>query len=503
MGRSCYTNHALDQFLEELLDAGIKKIVRLGSRSKSERITEDCMNLRSLAETVEATRSEKQTIWEIKSSMEEIEESMNEICQKANKLHTEACLKEHLFKKYRNLHDIFYEPEVDADGWTKARNKKDPKFKYPITTWAQSTNNGYEFKSEMTGKYLCKILGDQIFKVSARYRKLIYDHWINELQEEMAGEFLSCVRRHANYKAELDICFKEKDRRGLEGVDVIGVTTTGLATNSNLLRLLQAKVLICEEAAEVLEAHVLTALLPSVEHAILIGDHLQLRPQIATYNLSAESRKGAMYRLDESLFERLARAKASGGGGLEVACLNTQRRMHPSISELVRATLYPTLEDYPTTAEYPEVVGMRKRLFWLDHRHYEDSVANDDPTNTSKTNSWEIDMVMALVRHITRQGVYKSKDIAVLTPYLGQLRLLRKRMSQGYELILDDRDQAELELQDQMENEGQDIPENGTGGKAIETKKVVRGRLLDALRIATVDNFQVRLINADPGKSLC
>lgn len=35
----CYTNHALDSFLEDMLDAGIKDIVRVGSPSKiSERL---------------------------------------------------------------------------------------------------------------------------------------------------------------------------------------------------------------------------------------------------------------------------------------------------------------------------------------------------------------------------------------------------------------------------------------------------------------------------------
>lgn len=34
----CYTNHALDQFLESLLDKGITSIVRIGSRSKSARL---------------------------------------------------------------------------------------------------------------------------------------------------------------------------------------------------------------------------------------------------------------------------------------------------------------------------------------------------------------------------------------------------------------------------------------------------------------------------------
>jgi len=42
----CYTNHALDQFLEALLDKGIQEIVRIGSRSKSKRLEQ--YNLREL-----------------------------------------------------------------------------------------------------------------------------------------------------------------------------------------------------------------------------------------------------------------------------------------------------------------------------------------------------------------------------------------------------------------------------------------------------------------------
>ena len=34
----CFTNHALDQFLEHMLDSGENRIVRLGGRSKSDRI---------------------------------------------------------------------------------------------------------------------------------------------------------------------------------------------------------------------------------------------------------------------------------------------------------------------------------------------------------------------------------------------------------------------------------------------------------------------------------
>lgn len=41
--------------------------------------------------------------------------------------------------------------------------------------------------------------------------------------------------------------------------------------------------MLVEEAGQVLEAHVLGSLVPSVEHLILIGDPLQLRPTLNNY----------------------------------------------------------------------------------------------------------------------------------------------------------------------------------------------------------------------------
>jgi AAA domain len=59
--------------------------------------------------------------------------------------------------------------------------------------------------------------------------------------------------------------------------DVIGVTTTGSAMNFELLKKTGPKVVICEEAGEVMESHTLCTLLPTIEHAIFIGDPEQLR----------------------------------------------------------------------------------------------------------------------------------------------------------------------------------------------------------------------------------
>ena len=48
---------------------------------------------------------------------------------------------------------------------------------------------------------------------------------------------------------------------------------------------LSPRIMLVEEAGQVLEAHILGSLVPSVEHLILIGDPLQLRPTLNNYSL--------------------------------------------------------------------------------------------------------------------------------------------------------------------------------------------------------------------------
>jgi hypothetical protein len=54
----CYTNHALDDFLEGLWDVGICDIVRIGGRSRNERLAE--FNLREKAKGGKASFSREQ-----------------------------------------------------------------------------------------------------------------------------------------------------------------------------------------------------------------------------------------------------------------------------------------------------------------------------------------------------------------------------------------------------------------------------------------------------------
>lgn len=90
--------------------------------------------------------------------------------------------------------------------------------------------------------------------------------------------------------------------------------------------------------------------------------------------------------------------------------------MHSSIAELVRFTLDPHLYDSESVHDYAEVTGMRKRLFWLDHRHFEAGAEGDQIMATSNSNNYEVDMIVALVHHLIKEGTHRSNEIVILTP---------------------------------------------------------------------------------------
>ncbi|PWW74664.1 hypothetical protein C7212DRAFT_358855 [Tuber magnatum] len=409
----CYTNHALDQFLKHLLDEGVTNIVRIGSRTKHEEI--ESLSLQKVCQqSQEPTVIERREIGKNFHRLQAIGAEMNHVCLQLLSPNHPGTLKRYLEDHQPAAYAILFGfEEEDEDGFTTVRRD----------------------------------IRD-IRRMSYEEKLKLRQFWLDDMRTVVTSELLQGVSEHVECRAHLNKQYQERERRCLSASNVIGVTTTGFASRSELIRSLTAKVLICEEAAEVLEAHILSALLPTLEHTILIGDHQQLRPQIMNHDFSIENpRGGAKYGLNTSLFERTAEHERYGGRKFPISELETQRRMHPYISALIRNTLYPKLSDHSTTFKNPPVPGLAKRLFWMDHRHLEAGADKTELIQTSHANDFEVDMVVGLVRHLSRQGVYKSGDIAILTPYLRQMFNLRKKLG-------------------------------------------LKGHLLSEVRVATVDNFQ-------------
>lgn len=98
----------------------------------------------------------------------------------------------------------------------------------------------------------------------------------------------------------------------------------------------------------------------------------------------------------------------------------------------------------------------------------------------SHSNQWEVEMTAALVRHIVRQGAYSSSDIAVLTPYSGQLQKLRNHMRKDFEIVLSDRDQETLVKDGFISPDSDD--DGQKHGQTSDRKSLEKKKLSDLLR---------------------
>ncbi|KAM0549904.1 hypothetical protein ACHAPJ_009151 [Fusarium lateritium] len=464
---SCYTNHALDQFLQHLMDVGIDRIIRIGGRSAVPELHNK--NLRVVRDRYSWTRVEEM---DIKKAYAKLDDS--------TKIGTRAIADLRQSRAGRNESDLLKfisetRPKIHQQLVPTKKNTFWGVSGDHLTTWLGKTRPTTAGSAKSNLQELIQRAEKDIDSLWPEERWTLRDHWIKELQEsqvDIAFEALVDSERH--YK-DVNKIHEALDQRVLAQAHVIGITITTAARSINLLKSVSPKVMICEEAAEVMEAHLISTLVPGIEHLIQIGDHRQLRPQINNFDLGSESKSGKKWKLDRSQFERRAVGEP-GLSSVPLAQLNVQRRMRPEISQLIR-TVYPDLQDHPSVLGRPGVTGMRHNLFWLDHDHMEDTY-HDHVHVTSHSNRWEARMATALVRHLIRQREYKPADIALLTPYAGQLRRLTNALSNEFEVFLVEKDTKESSQNEECEQD------------PAARRSVEKRRLTQALRLATVDNFQ-------------
>lgn len=130
-------------------------------------------------------------------------------------------------------------------------------------------------------------------------RFVLYSDWYKKCIEyeqheieQLSDEYNRCVEI-------LNELHMQQDRCIMQDAYIVAMTTTGSARLHSVLKDMGARIVIIEEAAEVFESHIVASLSKHCEHLILIGDHVQLRPNPTVYKLAKD------FQLDVSLFERL------------------------------------------------------------------------------------------------------------------------------------------------------------------------------------------------------
>ncbi|ETN40525.1 uncharacterized protein HMPREF1541_04802 [Cyphellophora europaea CBS 101466] len=250
-----------------------------------------------------------------------------------------------------------------------------------------------------------------LWKVPQAMRGPLYHVITQRFKAKLLARFRAGAESYEKIRLDLKTGKAERDNYYLQRAHIIGMTTTGLSKYRHLIASLKPKIVLIEEAAEVFEAPVTVACMPSVEHLILVGDHQQLQAHCSVHELEGEP-----YYLNVSLFERLVR------NNMPYAALLRQRRMDPQFRKLL-GPIYPALHDHRSVLQrYRMDWGMgdvRAWFFdhsWLESRDAQMSTYNED----------EARFITGFYRYLVLNGVVPD-NITILTFYNGQ----RKRLLKG------------------------------------------------------------------------
>jgi AAA domain len=496
----CLTNHALDSFLGALLDVGITKIARIGRGSREEWTKK--LELHTLSRKTMVG----QNVWDMKNTaVHNAQRLFSELEAGCKGLNAESAtgspswptVESYLrlnhpetYEQLTTSNDNPYAHSFAFDYWKGGGdlcNLRKLRIELETCLLGSAANGTSSISTDGLNRALEQItLHTQqqsaraerrnIWKLSLCERAEIMRLWKADIdREDLVRRFAKLQMDHQSAGQAIRKVWHKRDAKCLLGQDVIGLTTTACASSWEMLKTLDLEIVICEEAGEVMEAHTLCSLFPSVQHAIFIGDPQQLRPEVNEQKMSLETATGTHYRLDESLFERCMTPNDPFSRSMPTSHLNIQRRMHPDIADITRL-VYPYLEDHTNTCLHPSTSGLAERMFWLDHR-----MPEADPSAASKShvNPYEVAMATGMVRYLIRGNAYSLGDIAIITPYNGQLAALHDSLKTTCSVWLSEKDRKALQDEGLLEEPDDDGPRS---------KDEVN--MSDLLRVATVDNFQ-------------
>lgn len=261
---SCYTNHALDQFLEHLLSV-TKNIVRIGSASNSEILKQ--YNLRELVFNQQGILKSGSERWSEKCVHTSIDEKNADGTIYCEQLSDRLQMHWHeisgfLEQNYPH-HYAQLRSEPSKDGFVTVGSKGGSFFKFwkhchdlrRHSLYENEADNHQRPPTRREPRGLDELLAatSNIWNFSERERNILLRHWAEQMRQKWIDKLILRAEEHHELHQELHTLRAEYQRRVLENAHIIGLTTTGLARHMSLLEKVNPQTLICEEAGEVLE----------------------------------------------------------------------------------------------------------------------------------------------------------------------------------------------------------------------------------------------------------
>ena len=318
-------------------------------------------------------------------------------------------------KKGKGKGKTFFWQENEESKGVQASNKTKKKKEKNKSKSIKNTDDITSLRQALKGKDMMttdEVMGvDNIWNLSQSDRLRLYLFWVENYRERYRVEIQRGEQEYEQLCEELQAVTFEEEEQVIRQATVVGMTTSGAARYHSVLQRVAPRVVVIEEAAEVMEAHIITSLSHNTKHTILIGDHKQLRPKATVYELAQK------YNLEVSLFERMVL------NNMDCKQLSIQHRMRPEIATLTKRIYDHEIIDHESVWHFPDISGVSHNMFFIDHCQPETLMGGLQ----SYSNPHEAEFLVALCTYLQLRG-YERRQITVLTMYTGQLLVLQERM---------------------------------------------------------------------------
>lgn len=283
---------------------------------------------------------------------------------------------------------------------------------------------------------------------------------VNDIRDEMDAKHAK-IKKTRNGKEKRAIYLEIKDLRKeyrereancveslVRSSQVVLATLHG--AGGHYLKRQSFDVLIIDEASQALEASTWTAILGcEVSKVILAGDHLQLPPTIKSKNSKSTNPKDELSNkepnLETTMFDRLL---AKHGDSVK-RMLTTQYRMHELIMRYPSDTIYGGRLMADESVKNRLLTGLPYNVQKTEETEepliFYDTQGGDFPEQSesvvdnakyslfgdSKTNQYEAQVLCIHVYKLVSLGI-KAEDIAIITPYNGQVAIISSLLRDKY-----------------------------------------------------------------------
>ena len=222
---NCYTNHALDQFLEDLMDIGIpqSQMVRIGGKST---LRTASLSLQTLGKSAgyRLTQNDWRVIHDLRKRRDDLStelEASFALYQSFNPGFKEVL--EYLVCLHSDIANAFDVSPPEGEDVVIGKKGKPIEAFCLLRRWYHGQDAGDFQGSDHVNA------AEEIWKMDHPARRARYESWKQELKKAEIAYLYQCGRTHNEIVDQLDAMFRLGEGSILQTRRVIGCTTTGSA----------------------------------------------------------------------------------------------------------------------------------------------------------------------------------------------------------------------------------------------------------------------------------